>query len=126
MVDFFDKVRSLGLVINKSFNWNDQLLHISRAVYGGLHRLLKFAYLTPKVCCLRFGRALLIPYFLYCDVILGSLGASCRHRMLVIFNSCIRHVKNLVRFDHVSLYSGIFFGCPPERYLEYRTLCFLY
>lgn len=126
VIEYCCKVKSLGLVLNRSFGWKDHLALISRSVYGSLRRLWKFAYLTPETSRLRMVKALIIPHFLYCDVIFGSLDSFCLRRLSVMLNSCIRYVKGLRRFDSVSLYGDIFFGCSFVKYLQYRSILFLY
>lgn len=125
-IDYVDKVKNLGVIINKTLTWDDHISRLSRTVYCILRRLWKFSHFVPEFARMRLVKALVIPHFLYCDVLFGRLTSHCQRRLNVLFNSCVRFIKNLRRFDHVSIYSNIVFDCSFDSFLKHRSLCFLF
>ena len=106
--------------------WDDHLNNISSKVHFILHGLFKFAYLTPERTKIKIVKSLILPYFLYVDVLLGCPSSMCIKRLNVIFNSCIRYVCNIRRRDHVSPYSSVILGCTLVKYLKYRNCLYMY
>lgn len=123
---FSDKVMNLGLTMNSSLTWDDHISVIGSRVYGTLRGLWKFVSVTPLSSRIKLARALLIPHFLYCDVVLSFLDSSCRMRINVIFNSCVRYVKMLKRYDHISAHVNIILGCHLNDYLKFRMCFYLF
>ena len=91
-----------------------------------LRRLWKFSYCIPFPTKILLVKSLLTPHFLYGDVLNHPLNFICKNRLQIIFNSCIRFIYNLRRFDHISKYSNVIFGCPLLKYLDYRSWLFLF
>jgi hypothetical protein len=67
--------------------------------------------------------ALIIPQFLYCDVIFSKLtSARLRERLKITFNSWVRYIYGISRFEHISDYSNQI-GVVLDLYYSYRICC---
>lgn len=107
-IDFVNKIRNLGIILDNTFSWHIQTTSICRAVSCVLCRLWRILYLTPELSRLKLVRYLIVPHFLYCSVIMGSLYFWSLRRLIVALNSYIWYVKGLRRYDYVSPYIHLF------------------
>jgi hypothetical protein len=87
-------------------------------------RLMKF--LTPKWVRLKLCKALLLPYFFYCDVVFSHLSSVDSRRLQVAFKSCSRYVFNSCRYDHLSTRRNELLGVPLFDYYDFRVLSFFF
>jgi hypothetical protein len=72
-------------------------------------------------------RSLIIPIFLYTDVVyFPSLTGLEFRRLELAFNACTRYVFGLRRFDHISEFSRGILGYTLFEYLELRLACFIH
>lgn len=62
----------------------------------------------------------------YCDVVIGDLNTNLKRRLQRIFNSCIRYIYNLKKYDRLTPYYNTIFNCPLENYFKIRLLIFIF
>jgi hypothetical protein len=125
-IPFCTRVKSLGLTINSRFAWDDQINIVCRRVYFTLKRLWTTASLTPVGTRLQLARSLVVPLFLYCDVIFSKVAVGLRDRLRLAYNSCARYVFGIRRSEHISGYSARILGLPLGRYYSFRICCQMY
>jgi hypothetical protein len=77
-IGFSRKVKNLGLVMNSEFTWDDQVSKVCRNVLFTLKRLWTMSQFTPLKKRHKLVTALIIPQFLYCDVIFSKSTARLR------------------------------------------------
>ena len=70
------KTKSLGVVVDKRLNWEEQFQTVIRKVYGGLASLKKLKNMLPQSQLSNVYRALIESHMRYADVIWGSLAKS--------------------------------------------------
>jgi hypothetical protein len=99
-ISWCDAVTDLGMVIDGRLCFNRQVPMVCSRVYPTLHGLRLLKFLTPKRVRLKLCKALLLPYFFYCDIVFSHLSSVDSRRLQVAFNSCTRYVFNLRRYDH--------------------------
>jgi hypothetical protein len=99
-IPWCDAITDLGVVIDGRLCFDRQVTKVCSRVYATLHRLLLLKFLTPKQVRLKLSKALLLPYFFYCDVVFSHMSYVDSRRLQVAFNSCTRYVFNLRRYDH--------------------------
>lgn len=121
-----EKIKNLGVVFNRTLTWSDQVSSICGKVYGGLRRLWKLSNIIPFNIRLRLVKTLLIPYFTYGDIVLTSLSSVLRRKLNVAYNSCVRFIYKLRRYDHISIHADSIFGCSLEKYYDFRVCIALY
>ena len=126
LIVYQSKVKNMGIIINQTLTWEDHINQISRRIYGHLRRLWKFSDYIPINTKIILIKSLLIPHILYEDILFHPMSSDCSTKLQVIFNDCIRYIYHLRRFDHISMYSDIIFGCSLFKYLDYRCCYFLY
>jgi hypothetical protein len=97
-----DAVTDLGVVIDGRLRFDRQVTKLCSKINTTRHRLHLLKFLTPKRVRLKLCKALLLPYFFYCDVVLSHLSSVDSRRLQVAFNSCTRYVFNLRRYGHLS------------------------
>jgi hypothetical protein len=101
-IPWCDVVTDLGIVIDCRLTCGRQVTKVCSKVYATLYRLPLLKFLTQKRARLKLCKALLLPYFFYCDVVFSCLSSVDSRRLQVAFNSCTRYVFNLLRFEHLS------------------------
>lgn len=126
MLPYLNKVKNLGIIFNKSFTWIDHLNKTSQSVHLILRRLWKFATLTPLGTRRKLIVSLIIPKLLYGYLLFFPLDTACNTKLTLIYNSCLRYIYRLRKYDHISEYQNSIFGCSLANYLQFRSCAFLY
>ena len=126
VISYSDRVKNLGVVFNKTLTWDAHVDYLTVCVYGILRRFWLLAYATPINIRRKLVVSLILPYFLYCDVVLSSMSSEVLGRLNVLFNSCTRYVFGLRRYDHLSEFRTNILGCDFNTFLKYRYLLFLF
>ena len=63
---------------------------------------------------------------MYCDIIYSATSADILLHLQQAFNSCLRYVLNLNKYDHISQYSACLLGCNLMTYFRLRAATFLF
>jgi hypothetical protein len=71
-----------------------------------MKHLCTTASLSPVGTRLELARSLVVPLFLYCDVIFFKVIVGLCDRLRLAYNSCARYVFGIRRSEHISHYSG--------------------
>lgn len=124
-LSFKTKVKNVWVWMNNSLTWDDHITQVCAKVYGSLRSLRTMRIYPPQHVRLKLVRTLLIPHLLYCDLLFASSTAVSLRRLLVAFNSCIRYVHNLRRFDHISSFAKSLLNCTLLDYYSYRYATFI-
>jgi Reverse transcriptase (RNA-dependent DNA polymerase) len=101
-IDYSSKVRNLGLIVDQNLNWNAHTSHVCSSTYlklRNLHRHRKFLTFDMRKMLVQ---SLIFPIFDYCDVIYASTSDSNRNRIRKSFNSSVRFITGLRKYDHIS------------------------
>jgi hypothetical protein len=122
----FAKVKSLGLIINQNLTWSDQINKICRNVFFTLKRLWPMAHFTPIETRKKLVTSLIVPQFLYCDVVYSKTTLGLREKLKVAFNSCARYIYGVSRYQHISQYTNRILGVPLDTYYSYRMCCAMF
>jgi retron-type reverse transcriptase len=126
-IPYSSSVRNLGLFVDYSLSWESQVSRVVSRVYGTLRLLSRFRNSMSMDLRMYLVRSLVIPIFLYSDVVyFPSLTNVAFRRLELAFNACIRYIFNLRRFDHISELEGEILGCGLFTYLEIRLAVFIH
>jgi uncharacterized membrane protein len=87
------KVRNLGMLVDNRVSFQDQANDILRRV----KRLWHYADIKSVLTRKRLVQSLIVPYFLYCDVIYSHTSAGVNRQLNVAFNSCARILSDFER-----------------------------
>lgn len=119
-----DRVKNLGIVLNRNMTCCDHISFILGKVYGILRRLRIHRSLLSQAVRMKLVKAILLPHIMHGLCVFPSLDSSCYRKLEVAFNDCIRFIHNLRRYDHISPYRHSVFGCSLSDYRDFRVLCF--
>lgn len=126
VIKFEDKVLNLGIVMNSKLKWNDHIAKTTQTIYFGLRCLWNAAKLFPIKTKMDLVKSLLVPHLIYFDVIVGELDSRNFSTLERAFNSMVRFVYGLRKYDHISHVSKNIFGVGLREYLQCRRLMFMY
>lgn len=119
-IHYVNKVEVLGLWINSTFTWSDQVSKMMKNVYGGLRCLWNCGPFLPFNKRVMLVKALLLPHFNYCDFIMCDAEARLVNSIQVAMNACIRFAFNMKRREHISTQESALLGCSFSNYKKYR------
>lgn len=125
-IEISKTVKNLGLIINSNLTWSDHINELSRKIHYSLYSLRSTANFTPFSVRMKLVKALLVPLFLYCDVIWYNTDFDSKRKLEVTFNSCLRYIYGLKWNDHISQFRDSIFGCPLSSYHAFRVANFIY
>ncbi|CRK89070.1 CLUMA_CG002697, isoform A [Clunio marinus] len=107
-------------------NWNGQVSKVCNEIYGTLSMLRQTQDFLPKDIKQHLIKSLVIPKFMYCSEIFMGCSRANWHTINVCFNSCIRYIHSLKKFDSVSKHVNELLGCSLENYMNYRVCLFIF
>lgn len=119
-IEYSDTVKNLGLLMDCKMCWNDQVNAVCNKVYKALHSLVVVRSCTPQHTRLLLARSLIIPLFDYGDVLFSLVSKKNLQKLNSAFNTVIRYVFNLGKFDHISSYANSLLGISFTNYLKTR------
>jgi hypothetical protein len=101
-VDYSKTVRNLGLQFDENLKWDKHVSHVCSTVYLKLKSLYYHKKFLSVNMRKRLVQALVFPIIDYGDVVYGSSSATNSLRIQKCFNSCIRFISGLRKYDHVT------------------------
>jgi hypothetical protein len=72
------------------------------------------------------GGLLIVPQFLYCDVIFAKSSARLREWLKITFNACARYIYGISRLQHISEHTNRILGMPLDVYYDWKICCMMY
>jgi hypothetical protein len=112
--------QNLGLYIDNRliWSWREQVSRVVSRTYSTLRLVYRFQRYTSRDLRIYLVRSLIIPIFLYTDVVYFSLLTGLEFRRLELaFNACTSYVFGLRRFDNISEFSRGILGYTLFEYL---------
>jgi hypothetical protein len=109
-IDFHQKIKNLGLIMNSKLTLDDQISKICLTVFFTLKQLWPMSQFTPIQTRQKLVTSLIFPQFLYCDVIFSKSSARLWERLKLAFNSCARYIHGISRYEHISTYTNRIFS----------------
>ena len=119
-------VKDLGLQIDATLSWKNQVANVSRKVTGTLRSLYRLKNLLPSNTKSMLVQALIFPIIDYGDVCYFDLNADLLNKLDRLLNNCIRFVFNLRKYDHVSEYRLLLKWLPIRQRRSMRALTTLF
>lgn len=126
LIPYSRSVVSLGFKIDETLSWEAHINGISSKTYLTLRTLYLVKQYLPVNVRAKLVRSLIMPFFTYgCELFSGcSIGV--RNKLRIVFNSCIRFIYSLKRYNHISAFHLSFLGCSFNKFLNIRNLIFLF
>ena len=125
-ISYCNKMTSLGLVLVSELSWKPHVDQMCMSINFGLSMLRQSQHFTPKLTRKRLVQALLIPKLTYMSNIYMNCSRASWKQIDSCFNSCLRYVFALKKFDSISSYKNEIFGCNIECFVSYRACIFIF
>lgn len=119
-------VKNLGVILNNQLTWFDHIVCATKKIYGILACLWRSVTFTPRSIRKKLVISLCIPVITYCDAAFSGMDSYCWQKLQLCFNSCVRYVFRLRKYDHISQFENAILGCSLRQYLDFRLLVFLF
>jgi hypothetical protein len=119
-------VKNLGIFIDSSLTWNNQISHTIRKCFNSLYLLNQLRKFIPDDTKKYLVQLLVFPHLYYCDTVFTDLSALQIRQLQLVHNSCCRFVCGLKKYDHVSKSLNML-KCPKLHLVrDFHVLCLLY
>lgn len=118
---FTDHASNLGIVFQASLCWDKAVSIQCGKVYAGLRTLRATTSELPQHIKLKLFKSLLLPHFIFGDVIHLGMSMAMVSKLEVALNDCCRYVYNLNRYNSVRHLQRNLLGCPFRRFYEMRS-----
>ena len=82
--------RFLGIIIDESLSWREQICCISKKIYKSIGIIRKVRHLVTKECLLTLYYSLIYPYLSYCNIVWGSTCTTALQKILILQNRFVR------------------------------------
>jgi hypothetical protein len=126
VIPYSRNVKNLGIIMDERFSWCDQAKIVRRNVGFVLSRLWHFAGVTPILTRKKLVQSLIVPLFLYCDVVYSQSSVGVNSMLNVAFNSCARYIYGIPRGASISAFSRRILGVPLNVYFDLRKTSMIY
>lgn len=83
-------------------------------------------HLTPLNTRKLLVHALLIPKLTYCSSIFIGCNRAAWKQITSVFNSCLRYIFQLRKYDSLSSYRHSLLGCDIEKFLHFRSCLYIF
>lgn len=111
IIPYVLKARNLGIVMNEQLTWDTHVGSLCGRVYGALRKLRTANHYLPLFLRRKLTMSLVIPHFLYGDVVFSNCSGDARYKLNLCFNACLRFIHSIRKFDHISHVTNSVFGC---------------
>lgn len=103
-VHISDKVKNLGILIDRHLSWAPQIAEVSRKLFASAASLRRLRNFLPTTTKIALAQSLLLPILDYADACYLDLTEEQLNKLERLQNFCIRFIYGLRKFDHVSFY----------------------
>lgn len=126
VVPLADKVTNLGLQMDSTMSWAQQVNSVVQKSYNTLRTFRRFATVLSTATRRKLVQAVIVPIFTYGDIVYHSgLTAALKQQLHRCFKSAVRFVYNLRRRDTTAAVRHTILGHDlPDNY-HLRLCCFI-
>lgn len=121
-IQVVNSTKNLGIIFNNTLSWSDHINAAAGKTYSMIRTLWTTQYLTPLNIRILLAKTYLIPSLLYGCEVFANLDSTTKKKLTVTYNSILRYVFNLRKYDHISAFEKRLFGVNIIDLLEIRTL----
>lgn len=125
-IEWTERAVNLGFVFQADLEWDGLINQQCGKIYACLRTLYSAASDAPTNVRLKMFKALILPHFLFGDLLHVNPSASSMDRLRVALNSCVRFVYGLNRYARVSHLQQNLIGCSIQNLYAYRSCIFLW
>lgn len=124
-LEWTESASNLGFVFQADLQWDGLISQQCGKIYAGLRTLHTCTTAAPFRTRMKLFKALILPHFLFGDLLHVHPNARDFDRLRVALNCCVRYVYGLGRRAHVSHLQSSLLGCPLRSLYAYRSCLFL-
>lgn len=121
-IEFVDEMKCLGVIIDRRLDFSRHVDILSSKVLFQLRRLYSVNVYLPTYIKRRVALALLMSHVSYCIEVVSGTTSVNMGRIERVFNSVVRYVYGLRRYDHVSVCARHLLGLPFRKFVDLRLL----
>lgn len=125
-INYSDHVKSLGIYLDGQLKFDKHVSEIRRKVTFSLRKLWSLSSFADVLLKKKLFHIYILPYFLYCHSSFLGLSNKQFSRLNLAFNSCIRYVHKLNKFDHISMYKTSLLGSDLNTFYDMHTVLLIY
>ena len=122
-IKYSTAVRNLGLQMDNVLKWDKHVSHVCSSVYLKLRNLQYHKNFLSKTMRKRLVQSLVIPIMDYGDVIYSCVNSINDSRIRKCYNSCVKFITGLRKFDHVTAAIRETKLLSPEHRHELHVAC---
>lgn len=120
------KAKNLGVIFNQTLTWSDHVVAATGKVFGMLRTLYQTQYFTPIHIRTLLAKSYLIPVLIYGSELFTNCDSRSKHRLEVAYNSILRYVYGLKRFESCSAFRKSLYGVDIANVLNIKSLVLLH
>ena len=125
-IEWSENASNLGFIFQADLQWDGLIAQQCGKIFASLRTLYCCTSTAPTATKLNLFKSLILPHFLFGDVLHVRPSISSLNRLRVALNCCVRYVYGLTRYDHVSHLQKNLIGCPLESFYAHRSCVFLW
>ncbi|KAI5750787.1 hypothetical protein M8J77_001271 [Diaphorina citri] len=103
-LELVQSARNLGIFINNTMDWSDEVNNVRKKVFGALWsltRLKKFLSQNTRKLLIKYY---VLPLFEYCAPLLNGITQEESLRLQRAQNACVRFIFNVRKWEHITPY----------------------
>ncbi|KAI5747281.1 hypothetical protein M8J77_013016 [Diaphorina citri] len=103
-LELVQSARNLGIFINNTMDWSDEVNNVRKKVFGALwslRRLKKFLSQNTRKLLIKYY---VLPLFEYCAPLLNGITQEESLRLQRAQNACVRFIFNVRKWEHITPY----------------------
>ena len=121
ILEYVIKYPSLGFILQNDLEWDSHVNAQCRKIYNGLRTLKLSASMLPTNVKLKLFKSLLLPHFMYGDILLLNASVAALNKLRVALNACVRFVFKLNRYSRVTHLQQELLGCSFNEFFKCRS-----
>ena len=101
-IPYCSSVKNLGIIMNNTLDWSEQVNKTCKKVFSAMHALKKMHDILPRNIKLLLVQSLIFPHLMYCNSVLNDMQVTLNDKLQRCQNYCLRFVYSLQRHDHIT------------------------
>lgn len=120
-IEWSESASNLGFIFQSNLQWDALVAQQCGKIYASLRTLYNCTLAAPTATKLKLFKSLILPHFLFGDVLHVHPSANSFERLRVALNCCVRYVFGLHRLDPVSHLQQNLIGSTLRGFLAHRS-----
>lgn len=120
-IQFESYANNLGIIFQNNLCWDKAVSVQCGKIYAGLRTLKATTSDLPQNIKFTLFKTLLLPHFIFGDVIHLGMTAAMMKKLEVALNNCARYVYNVNRYTSVRHLQKTLLGCAFQNFYPMRS-----